>query len=117
MDALLENVELTMAVQGLRDQLLAAVAASDGQELKFAVEEIALDFTVELRRDAGAKLGFKAWVVSGDAQSNMSKAVTHKVSLRLRPMNSPDGELVSIGNDTHADMSLFDEGTARDHGA
>ncbi len=103
----LDKIELTAAVQGLRDQLVNAVNASEDERIRFEVEGIDLDFTVELRRDANAKAGFKAWLMSGDAQIGASKGVTHRVSLQLRPKFARNGEAVDIGNESHADLSPF----------
>ncbi len=103
----LENVELTAAVQGLRDQLMSAVDASDGQPIRFEVEEIDLEFAVELRRDAHAKAGFKAWVVSGDVQAGAARTSTHKVAVKLKPKDSRDGRPVEIGHQDDVSMEVF----------
>ncbi|WP_405683832.1 trypco2 family protein [Streptomyces sp. NBC_00057] len=104
----LENVELTEAVQGLRDQLMASVHAADGQRIRFEVDEITLDFSVELRRDATAKAGFKAWVVSGDAQVGVAQNAVHKVSVKLKPKDSANGGPIEIGNQAEVDMGDFE---------
>ncbi|MGX1562884.1 trypco2 family protein [Streptomyces sp. NPDC055506] len=104
----LENVELTAAVQGLRDQLIASVESSNGQSIRFEVEEINLEFSVELRRDANVKAGFKAWVVSSDAQVGVARSATHKISVKLRPKNFEDGQPVEIGSSVEVDIDDFD---------
>ncbi|MCB5181954.1 trypco2 family protein [Streptomyces antimicrobicus] len=104
----LEDVELTEAVEGLRDQLMAAVHAADGRRIKFAVEEITLDFSVELRRDATAKAGFKAWVVSGDAQVGVAQNAVHKVSVKLKPKDAAHGGPVEIGHQAEVDLGDFE---------
>ncbi|WP_053649531.1 trypco2 family protein [Streptomyces sp. XY431] len=103
----LENVELTEAVQGLRDQLMAAADAADGQRIRFEVDEITLDFSVELRRDATAKAGFKAWVVSGDAQVGVAQNAVHKVSVKLKPKDSALGGPMEIGSQVAVDLGDF----------
>lgn len=103
----LDSIELSAAVQGIRDQLVAAAARSQGRDILFEVEGITLDFAVELRRDAGTKLGFKAWVLAGEAHASAAKSVTHKVSITLRPKTAADGETVSIGNDSAVDLGDF----------
>ena len=108
MESPLENVELTAAVQGLRDQLIAASSASVEQRIKFEIDEIVLDFTVELRRDLSTKAGFKAWVISGDVQSSAAKGTTHRVSIKMRPKYAADGSSVDIGNDQQVNLGVFD---------
>ncbi|MFH8386112.1 trypco2 family protein [Kitasatospora sp. NPDC018058] len=104
----LENVELTEAVQGLRDQLMAAADAADSQRIRFEVNEITLDFSVELRRDATAKAGFKAWVVSGDAQVGVAQNTVHKVSVKLKPKDSALGGPIEIGSRAAVDLGDFE---------
>ncbi|MFC8506897.1 trypco2 family protein [Streptomyces sp. NPDC057411] len=103
----LEQVELTAAVQGLRDQLMSSMEAADGQRVRFEVDEITLDFSVEVRRDATAKAGFKAWLVTGDAQVGVARNAVHKVSVKLKPKDSANGAAIEIGNQAEVDMSDF----------
>ncbi|WP_251074713.1 trypco2 family protein [Streptomyces sp. ISL-12] len=103
----MERVELTAAVQGLRDQLIASVDASDGQRIKFEVEEVNLEFTVELRRDVNSKAGFRAWVVSGDVQAGATRSSVHRVSVKLKPKDSIDGRPVEVGSTREVDISDF----------
>ncbi|WP_405624570.1 trypco2 family protein [Streptomyces sp. NBC_01396] len=110
----MEEVELTAAVQGVRDQLIASVDASNGQRIKFEVEEVNLEFTVELRRDVNAKAGFRAWVVSGDVQAGVARSSVHRVAVKLKPKNATDGRPVEVGSASEVDMSDF--GTPCDGG-
>jgi hypothetical protein len=103
----LENIELTEAVQGLRDQLISCVESSAGQQIKFEVEEIDLEFVVELRRDVNAKAGFRAWVTSVDLQGGAARNSTHRVSIKLRPKESGSGNPLEIGNQSKVDMGEF----------
>ncbi|MFE1448046.1 trypco2 family protein [Streptomyces olivaceoviridis] len=112
----LGNVELTAAVQGLRDQLISSVDYSNGQPIKFEVEEINLEFSVELRRDASVKAGFKAWVISSDVQAGVTHNATHKVSLKLRPKDSRDGRPVEIGSSAEISMGDFEVPTGGHNG-
>ena len=54
------DIELADAVAAVRDELVAAAARSLGAQVEFMVGPIELEFAVELRQDAKAKLGFKA---------------------------------------------------------
>ncbi|WP_128429435.1 trypco2 family protein [Streptomyces cyaneus] len=93
------NIELADAVAGLRDELLAAAARGAGQEVVFDVGTIELELAVELRTDAKAKAGFKAWVVSGDAEAGVSRGRTHRVTLSLTPRRADGGDLL-VGGDS-----------------
>jgi hypothetical protein len=67
------DIELGDAVAALRDELLRAAARGSDAGLQFAVGPIELSFEVELRRDAKAKAGFKAWVVTGEVEAGAGR--------------------------------------------
>ncbi|MFD3491473.1 trypco2 family protein [Streptomyces sp. NPDC058690] len=85
----------------------AAAAGASDQGIKFGVEEIDLEFAVELRQDISAKAGFKAWVVSGDLGATGGRSSTHRVSIKLRPTDAATGAVLSIGNDTKVNLDTF----------
>ena len=60
------EIPLAEAVAVVRDELLSAVARGASSDVKFAVGEVRLEFEVQLREDKGSKLGFKAWVLTGE---------------------------------------------------
>lgn len=92
------EIELADAVAAVRDELLRAAARGTGQPVRFLVGPIELEFAVELRQDTKAKAGFKAWVVSGDAEGGLSRGRTHRVSMTLTPVG-PDGREVLVSGD------------------
>jgi hypothetical protein len=94
----LEGVELAKAVQSLRDELLEAAAQGAGQAVRFAVDSIELEFSVELRNDIAGKAGVKAWVITAGADVKRGRANTHRVKLTLSPKNAATGRALEIGN-------------------
>ncbi|MER5795755.1 trypco2 family protein [Streptomyces sp. NPDC001980] len=94
-----EELELAAAVQLVRDELLSASSAAARENLRFEVGPITMEFAVEIRRDVSAKAGFKAWVVSADAEAKAGRTRTHKVSLTLTPKPS-DGRSLEISADS-----------------
>jgi hypothetical protein len=92
------EIELADAVAAVREELLHAAARGIGQPVAFQVGPIELAFTVELRQDAKAKAGFRAWVVSGDAEGGLSRGRTHRVSMTLTPIR-PDGSPWLVAGD------------------
>ncbi|WP_340686380.1 trypco2 family protein [Amycolatopsis coloradensis] len=91
------NIELGDAVAALRDELLDAAHRATVTEVEFAVGPIELEFAVELRKDAKAKAGFKAWVVSADAEAGASHTTKHKVTVTLNP-RKPGGDDMIVSN-------------------
>ena len=86
------------AVEAVRDELLAAVERGAGQDLRFAVGVIELEFAVELKHDAKVKAGFKAWVLSGDVEAAGARARTHRVKIALTPHRT-DGRDLLVSSD------------------
>ena len=92
------DVPLVDAVAVVRDELLEAAARGTSDQLVFAVGDVVLEFSVELRADATAKAGFKAWVVSAEAGMSSARGDTQKVSVTLTPRSPGGGELLIAGN-------------------
>ncbi|MQS08447.1 trypco2 family protein [Streptomyces alkaliphilus] len=92
------DIELADAVAAIRDELLTATARGAGQDVAFKVGPVELEFTVELRADAKVKSGFKAWVVSADAEAGVTRGRTHRVAVTLTPQRPDGGDLLIAGN-------------------
>ncbi|ATE58533.1 trypco2 family protein [Actinosynnema pretiosum] len=92
------EIELAQAVAALRDELLEAVVYGRGQEVQFAVGTIELEFGVELKVDAKAKGGFKAWVMTGEASAGVARSSTHRVKVSLTPKDQHGGDLLVGGS-------------------
>ncbi|MET7704057.1 trypco2 family protein [Streptomyces sp. NPDC005485] len=91
------EIELADAVAAMRDELLQASARGAGQDLAFKVGPVELEFAVELRADARAKAGFKAWVVTGEAEAGVARTRTHRVKIALTPQQPGGGDLLIHG--------------------
>ena len=99
----MEEMELVEAVQTIRDELLHAAASGSGSDVAFEVGPIQLEFSVELRRDARARGGIRAFVVSAEADAGISRARTHKVSLTLTPRQPATGAPLLIAAEGEGD--------------
>lgn len=97
-------MELAEAVQAVRDELLRAAAQGAGSDVAFQVGPIQMEFTVELRADARARGGIKAFVVSGEAEAGAGRTHTHRVTLTLEPRKAT-GDPLLISADDEADAS------------
>ncbi|MEV2241119.1 trypco2 family protein [Micromonospora sp. NPDC049891] len=95
------DIDLATAVATVRDELLYAAATGASEDLRFAVGPIEMEFAVELKEDSIAKAGFKAWVVSAEAQAGTSDIQTHRVKFTLTP-KLPTGQDLLISADEGA---------------
>ncbi|WP_100864815.1 trypco2 family protein [Streptomyces sp. 3211.6] len=96
------EIELADAVAAVRDELLEAAARGAGENLQFKVGPVEMEFAVEVRVDAKAKAGFKAWVVTAGAEGTAARGRTHKVKLTLTPQNA-DGTDLMVHGDSNSD--------------
>jgi hypothetical protein len=106
-----DDIELADAVRAVRDGLMAAAADGDGERIRFEVGPISMEFTVEIRREAGARAGVKAWVLSADADARATRGTTHRVSFTLTPRDAVTGGGLEIGNPNPGSTALFGQGT------
>jgi hypothetical protein len=92
------EIELADAVASARDELVAAAKRGVGQQVAFTAGPIELVFAVELRQDAKAQAGFRAWVVSGDVAAGAGQSRTHRMKITLTPQ-LPGGADLRISGD------------------
>jgi hypothetical protein len=97
------GVELAEAVQAVRDGLIAAAGLAEGRPLRFDLGDIEMEFTVEVRRDARARGGVRAWVVDAGAESGASRGRTHRVTFTLKPTRADGGGDWRISDDDPVD--------------
>ncbi|MFI5525693.1 trypco2 family protein [Streptomyces platensis] len=79
------RIDLTEAVQAVRDDLRAATESFDGGDLQFDMGPIELEFTVELERDPRARSGVRTWVVTDAGAAKVSAPARHRLTLTLTP--------------------------------
>ncbi|MBE3008891.1 hypothetical protein IL992_06775 [Microbispora sp. NEAU-D428] len=89
-------VGLAEAVKGVRAELAEAMAAGEGERLRFDVGPVELEFVVELRRDAEAKAGVKVWVVEAGASGTLSRGTTHTLKVVLNPVDMATGHFPRV---------------------
>ncbi|MGW1585652.1 trypco2 family protein [Streptomyces sp. NPDC002386] len=76
--------ELGEAIEAVRAGLQTAAGAGAGEGLRFRVEQVELEFTLELRRSARGGTGVQAWVVRADAGGERSSGSTHRLKVVLQ---------------------------------
>jgi hypothetical protein len=86
---------LAETVRALRAELEEAVAVASGEEIRFTVGPVQMEFHVGVRREAGASGKARFWVLEAGADSTYSKETIQRVTLTLQPVGQ-DGESVRI---------------------
>lgn len=83
------------AVRALRAELEQAVADAEGQEIRFAVGPVQLEFHVAVRRQAGAGGKARFWVIEAGTDAQYAKETIQKVTVTLEPATA-DGQPVRV---------------------
>jgi hypothetical protein len=73
------------------------MAEGAGEELRFRVGPIELEFLVEVGRELSTEAGIKFWVVSIGAKGGATSATTHRIRLTLEPKTTR-GEDVEVSD-------------------
>lgn len=110
----LDGIELADAVASIRNQLIDAATRATDHPVSFAVGDIQMEFTLELRREAKAGGKVKAWVVEAGADAARTTGRTHKVAFTLTPRNAATGEAWEIGTEDDGSTAGFGGSTAQD---
>jgi len=93
----MEPIGLREAVEALRAELSDSITASAGEQLKFEVGEMELEFEFEIERVAEGAGGIRFWVVELGGKASRTSTTTHRVAIPLRPV-SADGEPILTGS-------------------
>jgi len=91
-------IGLADAVRGVRAELRAAMTEGEGERVHFDVDEIEMEFAVELRRDERADGGVRVWVASIGASSGESTATTHRLRVTLSATDTATGRSLRIAD-------------------
>jgi NTP-dependent ternary system trypsin peptidase co-occuring protein len=85
---------LAETIAALRLQLANAQAAGKGGSLQFRLGEIEVEFQVAITKDASADGGVRFGVISFGAKGGLAQASTHRIALRMQPVELRNGQLV-----------------------
>ncbi|MEV6494392.1 trypco2 family protein [Actinoplanes sp. NPDC051633] len=80
------EIDLATAVSTLKTEILEALEKVARDKLVFEVTNIELEFAVNLRADAKAKAGFKAWVVSAEAEAGVGRDQLQRIKIAITPL-------------------------------
>ncbi|MCZ0988317.1 trypco2 family protein [Streptomyces diastatochromogenes] len=84
-------LDLADALTALREQLAEAKVRGSGSPVRLSVEEVTVEFGLELQRSAKGDGGFRFGVVSAGAHGERARRTTHTVTLRLAARTEAGG--------------------------
>ncbi|MFF7148024.1 hypothetical protein OHN99_16250 [Streptomyces jietaisiensis] len=86
------------AIAAVREQLKEAASEAAADDIQFEVENLEIEFQVEIRQDDKAKVGAKAWVLNTGVEIGESRSDCHRVKINLKPKMSATGATVKISD-------------------
>lgn len=98
----MERIGLEEALSALRSELSDSILAAAGEDLRFQVEDVSMEFQVEIEKAAGASGGIKFWVVELGGEASRTSTTTHSLNFSLKPVTA-DGKPVLTGGRTVPD--------------
>ncbi|MEU3465792.1 trypco2 family protein [Streptomyces sp. NPDC006733] len=84
-------IELAEMIEQLRRELTTAVAAGQGEELRFELGPVELEAAVSLERSGTAGTKIRFWVAEAGAEGRVADTATHRIKLTLDPRLSSTG--------------------------
>jgi hypothetical protein len=100
----MKPIGIREAVAALRAELSESIAASAGEQIRFEVGEMQIEFQVEIERSAEGSGGIRFWVVELGAKSSRTSTVTHTVTIPLKPVTN-SGQPLLTGSSNVPDPS------------
>jgi hypothetical protein len=76
---------LAQAIGALRRELVQAQSAGAGEDLRFRLGPVEMEFLVEVTREGSGEAGVKFWVVNVGAKGSLARGTTHRLTLTLQP--------------------------------
>jgi hypothetical protein len=80
------QIPLASAIRALRAEIVEAVRAGAGEEIRFALGPVELELEVEAAREGGGGAAITFWLVSVGGKATRSERTTHTVKLTLTPV-------------------------------
>lgn len=79
------GIELAELIGQLRAELSAAMAAGEGEELRFELGPVELELSVKVDREAAAGGKVRFWVVDASTDGKLVSGTTQTIKLTLDP--------------------------------
>jgi hypothetical protein len=99
----LEGQNLVEVLAALRSQLAEARHQGEGQDLRFSLEDIEVELSFQISKDATAKGGVKFWVVTADLGGKVASEAVQKVKLKMKLSDPAQPDTNRISGRAHID--------------
>jgi hypothetical protein len=87
------GIPLAKVIADLRNELLTAVSEGKGKELRFKLQPVEVELSVDITWSGEVEAGVKFWVLElGSAKATREQTSGHRLKLTLDPVDSKGGE-------------------------
>jgi hypothetical protein len=93
---IMERVSLSDALANLRHEVEKTMVAGADSKVKFLVEDVTIEFQLVAATDAKAGGGFKFYLFNADAELKSNEALTQKLIMKLKVVDSATGDRMPI---------------------
>ena len=93
------SIPLADMIDALRAELYKAVSRSATESIRFGIEKLDVELSVQVDRTADGSAGIKFWVVSADAGAKLTSTDIHKINISLLPVDA-HGKAITISSAT-----------------
>ena len=88
-------IELGEVIGELRRELQSAMAAGEGEPLRFELGPVELEATVAVEKGGGGSARVRFWVVELGGDASVSQSSTQRIKLTLQPRVAGKAPLIS----------------------
>ena len=81
----MQDVPLGEAIAAVRSELTLALVVGQAEDIRFRVGAVELEFTVDVKREAGGTGGVKLWVVSLEGKGGVAQTNQNRIKVTLQP--------------------------------
>jgi len=93
---------LAQAIGALRHELAQAQRAAAGEDLRFRLGPVEMEFLVEVTKEGSGEAGVRFWVVNVSGSGGVARGTTHRLTLTLQPYDSLTGADAAVGSHEEA---------------
>ena len=78
----MDGLELSDVLDQLRANLARAQKKGAGQDLRFSLDDVEVEFQVAVTKEGTGKAGVKFWVINAEACGKFADVTTQKIKLK-----------------------------------
>jgi hypothetical protein len=95
-DVVMPGADLVQTIAALRRELAQAQRAGSGEDFRFRLGPVEMEFLVEVTTEGAGEAGVRFWVVSAGVKGSVARGTTHRLTLTLHPFDARTGADIDV---------------------